>query len=573
HNWIEAPTPTIAVPGSPALWSAPGGPRQLKKDSGLIYIAQNAARHPDSPLEPLFRALHITNPSFDLRSIDVVTDRNNIRKLLSFVNPGLSSNGLEPFTIGIEVIKNTAIFCREETKTHEFIGLHEFKGFGHEFEKAYTKGRVTGDTGHHRIIAYRFGDLNFIVRHETDGYVATTLQASSSKGPEYDGLSGMLASLSLSPNTGLSVATSAGSKLRIRKEGEVVPLHSTLEVKTRVFHKRLEIRDVAPQLRVSQTPKLVRAYHRNGTFQEPEVEDVADAIRKWEQDNHGDLRKLAALINKILSVAKELGGSMVMKYDTMGDKLVVSKVAGKKMLPDDLYSKWDDASVETAAIPGESSTTAVEVADSEPLAGASAAPVAGASTGLFGSPDQSTAESSKKRADVPFFDVITYSVEHGFRHFFRRMPCQLADYRVFCNSLNTLAVDVVKQQRLQDVVRELKTGDDDYDPLERRAIKGSKAGARNAAFTMLYLFLVDESLSPARDGTVAYNAVLYIVSHGRKFKYRTRKMVREAFEARFVDTQTANGLGQVADHQLTTGRRARHRGNDRRGGRRLLVGL
>ncbi len=69
----------------------------------------------------------------------LITDRNNIRKLLSFVNPSLSSNGLESFTIGIEVTQNTAIFSREETKTHEFIGLHEFKGFGHEFEKAYTK--------------------------------------------------------------------------------------------------------------------------------------------------------------------------------------------------------------------------------------------------------------------------------------------------------------------------------------------------------------------------------------------------------------------------------------------------
>ena len=348
YNWIEAPTPTIAVPGSPALWSAPAGPRQLKKDSGLVYIAQNAARHPDSPLEPLFRALHITNPGFDLRSTDIITDRNNIRKLLSFVNPSLSSSGLESFTIGIEVTKNTAIFCREETKTHEFIGLHEFKGFGHEFEKAYTKSRVSGDTGHHRIIAYRFGDLNFIVRHETDGYVATTTQASSGKEPEHDVISSMFASLSLSPNTSLSAVTPGGSKLRIRKEGEVVPLQSTLEVKTRVFHKHLQIRDVAPQLWVSQTPKLVRAYHRNGTFQEPKVEDVAGAIKSWEQDNHADLRKLAALINKILSVAKELGGSTIMKYDTMGDKLIVSKIARKKMLPDDLYSGWDNASVDTS---------------------------------------------------------------------------------------------------------------------------------------------------------------------------------------------------------------------------------
>jgi len=349
YNWIEAPTPTIAVPGSPALWSAPRVPRQLKKDSGLIYIAQNAARHPDSPLEPLFRALHITDPSFDLRSIDVVTDRNNIRKLLSFVNPGSNTNSLEPFTIGIEVTRNTAILCREEAETQVFIGPHEFQGFGHEFEKAYTKGRVTGSTGHHRIIAYRFGDLKFIVRHETDGYVATTTaQSSSTKEKEHDGLSSMLASLSLSPATGLPTTVPPGSKLTIREEGEVVPLESTLEIKTRVFHRRLEIQDVAPQLWVSQTPKLVRAYHRNGMFQVPEVEHVAGSIMRWEENNHRDLTRLAALINKILSVAKELGGAAVMKYDSKGDKLIVSKVSGKKMLPGDLYSMWDDTPVDTS---------------------------------------------------------------------------------------------------------------------------------------------------------------------------------------------------------------------------------
>src|SRR5947207_5249456 len=76
YNWMEEPTPTIVVPGSPALWSPPIAPQKVKKDSGLIYIAQNAARHPDSPLEPLFRALYIEHPSFDIHSIDVVTDRN-----------------------------------------------------------------------------------------------------------------------------------------------------------------------------------------------------------------------------------------------------------------------------------------------------------------------------------------------------------------------------------------------------------------------------------------------------------------------------------------------------------------
>ncbi|OBT60107.1 hypothetical protein VE03_10331 [Pseudogymnoascus sp. 23342-1-I1] len=270
YNWIEAPLPTIVVPGTPPLWSPPSGPRQLKKDSGLIYIAQNAARHPDSPLEPLFRALCITNPSFDIRSIDVVTDRNNIRKLLSFINPSMTRNGLETFTINIEVAKDTAIFCRDETTTQEFIGPHEFKGYGREFEKVYTTRQIGASTGHHRIITYRFGGLNFVVRHETDGYVNTDTRIPSpdAKGPESDSLS--------------------------------------------------------------------------STFPVPEVEDVAADIKTWEEGNQRDLRKLAALISKIVDVVKGCGGNAIVKYDILGDKLVIWKVDRKKMLPNDLYSIWDD---------------------------------------------------------------------------------------------------------------------------------------------------------------------------------------------------------------------------------------
>lgn len=194
----------------------------------------------------------------------------------------------------------------------------------------------------------RFGDLSFIVRHETDGYVDadTRIPSSNSKEPENDSLSSMLGSLSLSPtnrppNTTPNT-TLAGSKLTIKEEGRVVPIGSTLEIKTRVFHKPLKIQEVAPQLWVSQTPKLVRAYHHKGTFQGPEIEDVAAEIRRWEGGNQRDLRKLAALISKILNVVKGCGGNAIVKYDEKRDKLVVRKVDRKKMLPKDLYSKWDD---------------------------------------------------------------------------------------------------------------------------------------------------------------------------------------------------------------------------------------
>jgi hypothetical protein len=357
YNWIEASrsTPTVAVPGSPDLWSPPNSPFQVPQDSGRVYIAQNAARHPDSPLEPLFRSLYATQPTFDIASIDVVTDRNNVRKLLGFVNPRWNGSKKEAFTIHVEITQNTAIFCREETKTMRYIAPYEFKGYGHSFEKKCTIRRVNGSTGHHRIISYDFGGLKFIVRHETDGYVnvdtaamakssATPHKGSSSncKAPEVDDLSSILDSLKLSPqNSEKSDLRPAASKLVIREEGQAIPLTSTLEIKTRVSRKPLAFSAVVCQLWVSQTPKLVRAYHTKGVFAVPKVEDVTVQVKAWEDENQKDLKMVASLIRRIRDVVKDGGGRAVLKYDVDGDKLVLKPLEGKKMLPNDLYAKWE----------------------------------------------------------------------------------------------------------------------------------------------------------------------------------------------------------------------------------------
>jgi histidinol dehydrogenase len=72
------------------------------------------------------------------------------------------------------------------------------------------------------------------------------------------------------------------------------------------------------------------------------VEDVDGAIKLWEQRKQNDLRKLAALIRKIIQLVKDCGGNAVLKYNVEGDKLLVCKAERKEMLPGDLYSKWDD---------------------------------------------------------------------------------------------------------------------------------------------------------------------------------------------------------------------------------------
>jgi hypothetical protein len=373
YNWIEAPTatPTIAVPGSPDLWSPPKVPFRLKKDTGRIYIAQNAARRPESPLEPLFRALYVAHPSFNIGAIDVVTDRNNVRKLLGVINPRWNGYKREDFTIHVEVRNNTAILCRNETKVDEYIGPHEFRGYGHSFEEKCTNRRVNGSTGHHRIISYSFGGLKFIVRHETDGYVGVASaqpkpQPAGSRAPDIDHLSGVLDSLSLSPESSSSrKANSATTGLVIRREGQIVPLPLTLEIKTRVSHRPLEFEDVVAQLWISQTPKLVRAYHTKGMFAVPKVEDVADQVKAWEDQNQKDLRLLAGLIQKIRDIVKKVDGRAILKYDANGDNLTFHELSGKRMLPANIYAKWDGSNEQITSVEVKNVLQSVNDAESE----------------------------------------------------------------------------------------------------------------------------------------------------------------------------------------------------------------
>jgi hypothetical protein len=321
-------------------------------------VAQNVARHPESPLEPLFRALLLTEPSVDLRSIDVVTDRNNIRKLLSFVDPGTARGGAEDFVIKVEVVGQTALFSREEAEVRQYIAPSEFRGYGHEFEKVYTKEQIQGSTGHYRIVEYRFGGLKFLVRNEVDGYVPPVESADASNNLAHE-----LSLLSLSKPPQASYRWQ-GSKLEAAMEGEVVPSEQCLEIKTRVAHKTLQIESIMPQLWVSQTTKLVRAYHTNGTFQSPVVEDMTENMKSWEQDNENTLKKLAAVIAKILEVARRSDSPVQVKYSKTRHQLVLSKIDSGKMLPDDLYLKWntrteteDSAPVKTLGMASDSNGT------------------------------------------------------------------------------------------------------------------------------------------------------------------------------------------------------------------------
>jgi hypothetical protein len=72
------------------------------------------------------------------------------------------------------------------------------------------------------------------------------------------------------------------------------------------------------------------------------VKDVTAALKEWEQAHQEDIRKLVALLNRILRVTRNWGGSSTIQHNAGGD-MVVKRTVREKMLPEDLYHRWTGA--------------------------------------------------------------------------------------------------------------------------------------------------------------------------------------------------------------------------------------
>jgi hypothetical protein len=140
-----------------------------------------------------------------------------------------------------------------------------------------------------------------------------------------------------------------------------------------------------------------------------------------------------------------------------------------------------------------------------------------------------------RHEDIPLFDIAYTGVEHGMRQCFRRLSGGPDEFTTLCETLQFLMVDVVQNRSIQDIMKDMRSGKDDYETEHRRSykIKGDKSKARDAAFALLFLLSIGDFNSEVRDSQLMYQAVLFIVSHRAIFKYRTRKAVREAYEGRF----------------------------------------
>lgn len=355
YNWLSDQTPTILVPGnysnplrllpklmllsgSPPQWSPPSVAPKLAPDSGRVFIDQNAYRNPSYPLEPLIRAVTTSKSDFDFSSIDIITDRNNLRKLLRAVTGDFGNNDRN-FTITVECVGTTVLLTRREERSSEVIPPGQFRGFGHSFEKAYTKWPkgMELSTGHHRVIQYDFGGLRCLVRFEVDVCHGTGASGVGTETtPDADSVLGMLGRVSLG-NDGKSGHTGVACISR----GRLVPQDVIGEIKTRAIRRPLDMADVWPQLWFSHTQRLVVGYHQAGRFSPSDIEVTMAGreLEDWERRNKKDLQKLVVVLKNIIAEAKRHGDMLDIAF--YGGSLLVLREhmsAGIRM-PEDLKEK------------------------------------------------------------------------------------------------------------------------------------------------------------------------------------------------------------------------------------------
>ncbi|KAH7247095.1 hypothetical protein B0J15DRAFT_500110 [Fusarium solani] len=323
YNWVSASSPEIIVPGQPPRWTPPRVSKRLPWDTGEYYRDMNAASYPKHPLEPAIISVMKMNPK--AMPVNIVGCGSTIGNLLRFAR-GVDLD--RPFRILVELVGDTVHLIRRENSPKELIpGV---RGYGHTFPEAYTTwdSAVRRSTSHQRIMAYRLGGLDMMVRFEGDGFIKESKPQRQQSRPFT--VADALAEVNgLALTKPLPILT---RDLKVSDGGETVPQETIFDLKTRsvVARFRDTLGDQLPRLWISQVTQFILAYHEKGLFQNEniEIKNVTEDIDKWEELNQPLLKRLVALLHLIIDRARASGGKIELVWSTNGPLEI------RKQLPD-----------------------------------------------------------------------------------------------------------------------------------------------------------------------------------------------------------------------------------------------
>uniref|UniRef100_A0A915JGP1 Decapping nuclease n=1 Tax=Romanomermis culicivorax TaxID=13658 RepID=A0A915JGP1_ROMCU len=345
YNWLGTPIePQLVIPGAPKTlsdWRALRG-RRLQRDSTGLIVDENHLMNGQFPMEALFRCVKLQmkdeadvyvseNPlteNFRFQNFDVVTDRNNLRKLFDFVKQNFSKlnkmtdgnpepNGTKislPFRnvvsvsfrsvppkwqqqrsrsirINVQVLGNLVCLIRCEEADIE-SGRNSIT-YGKDFEIQVTKSVNDFSSGSFRqIVAYSLGGLNFLVRFEVDAadYAESRPVAvrkvdkkgTSDDDEEQQALDVLLGKMSLKTEKPMKIPS---SRLSVLRSGEKYDYH-LVEVTSRRSNADFP-KHVWPQMYFSGTESLIigwQFYGKIGKIERLSIKIDAMQVRTSQKD-------------------------------------------------------------------------------------------------------------------------------------------------------------------------------------------------------------------------------------------------------------------------------------------------
>ncbi|KAH9020498.1 hypothetical protein EDB85DRAFT_2153026 [Lactarius pseudohatsudake] len=280
YNWVEAEKPTMVVPGSPAIWTERAVPFTLEPDASSVYVDQNTAQLSQYPMLPLFTAADAIHdqdaaPPVDWPSMDVVTDRNGLRKFLRWLNPS-PGRAVRDFRIDVQLVgTKTLVLSRWESPTPE---VNNGRSFGHAFEAATTcPAPDCPSSGHQRVITYDMFNMKMVVRFGVDACLPSPDSGVATTSTDDSDLADALDRVKIQQT---SIPTTTSPTIDIVRAGTQVPQDALVEVVSRSVYylDQLDWNELYPQLALSQTPALRMGVHERGEFKE---------LREWQLEGAG----------------------------------------------------------------------------------------------------------------------------------------------------------------------------------------------------------------------------------------------------------------------------------------------
>lgn len=291
------------------------------------------------------------NPTFRFDSIDVLLNRNSLRKFFDFC----MGRNQDSFRVNLFLVKDTLIIERCVRSTKEYLNGSDGSGFGHSFERATTRlpPGLGDSSAHHRVLRYNLGGLECAVRFEVDASYDDLSETAgteagvpnvSAQGDAIGSLEASFSSMALGKSTDTPVMNNASMSAIARGPG--TPQASLAELKTQVGMKNRP--KVVPQLWFGRTRYLIKGYHQGGHFDKVSVEDCRERLVAWENDevNQNSLRKMALLISRLRDVvAATEGKACVAVYEKGVDPAlrVFVSTSGKAPLPRSIIDEFWDA--------------------------------------------------------------------------------------------------------------------------------------------------------------------------------------------------------------------------------------